>query len=295
VQQTLTQYFSPASKQSDLEQYIEEHQFLTNWINVEHDGWRLPATQEPHYWCGIWKTVGCLNSERHDRLGYGRRNYVKQFQRSCYRGSCKTCYRKWIARESNKATRRIQTYSDLSKEKPIHVLLSVPSSQHDLPVKLLRKKMSDIFKKIKMTGAMVIFHAFRFHQRTREFYYSPHFHLVGFGRVFSISEAFVKYGWFIKNMGERESVFQTVSYLMSHCGIKKHYHAVTWIGRLSYSKLKVEKEPPLTQCPCCGEKFVEIYHDGIHPVVPPGKMYEGLVDELDWHEVKVDSTYFQYA
>ena len=34
-----------------------------------------------------------------------------------------------------------------------------------------------------------------------------------------------------------------------------------------------------------GEKFVEIYHDGIHPVVPPGKMYEGLVDSEEWYQV----------
>ena len=285
MQKTLTEFFNPASKQSDLERYIEEHQFLTNWDNVEHDGWRLPATSEPHYWCGIWKTVGCLNSEYHEKIGYGRRNYVKQFQRSCYRGRCKTCYLKWIARESNKATRRIETYSNLSKEKPIHVLLSPPPSQHDLPVKLLRKKMSEIFKKTNMTGAMVIFHPFKFRDKIRQFYYAPHFHLVGFGRGYTISEAFGKYGWFIKNHGKRESVFQTVSYLMSHCGIKKGYHTVTWIGRLSYSKLKIEKEPPNTHCPCCGEKFVEIYCDGFDPVVPPGKMYEGLVDSEDWYEV----------
>jgi len=141
MQKTLTEFLDPASKQSELEQYIEEHQFLTNWVNVEHDGWRLPATKEPHYWCGIWKTEGCLNVNDHQRLGKGKRVYVKQFQRSCYRGGCKKCYRKWIARESNKATRRIDAYSNLSKEKPIHVLLSVPASQYNLPVKILRKKM----------------------------------------------------------------------------------------------------------------------------------------------------------
>ncbi len=35
----------------------------------------------------------------------------------------------------------------------------------------------------------------------------------------------------------------------------------------------------------CG-KFVEIYHDGIHPVIPPGKTYFGLVDSGDWYEVE---------
>jgi len=34
---------------------------------------------------------------------------------------------------------------------------------------------------------------------------------------------------------------------------------------------------------------VEIYHDGIHPEVPPDKMYEGLVDGGDWYLVQTYS------
>ena len=30
-------------------------------------------------------------------------------------------------------------------------------------------------------------------------------------------------------------------------------------------------------------------------LIPPGNMYEGLVDELDWYEVKINLSYFQYA
>lgn len=52
--------------------------------------------------------------------------------------------------------------------------------------------------------------------------------------------------------------------------------------------------PPNTHCPCCGEKFVEIYCNSYDPVVPPEKMYEGLVDELDWHEVNLNSQYGKY-
>jgi len=40
-------------------------------------------------------------------------------------------------------------------------------------------------------------------------------------------------------------------------------------------------------CHACGQKFVEIFHDGIHPIVSPGKMYEGLVDSEDWYEVSL--------
>ena len=57
------------SKQSEPD-YFEEHQFLTNWDIVEQDGWKLPATAEPHCWCGIWKTEGCLHEDDHNRLGY---------------------------------------------------------------------------------------------------------------------------------------------------------------------------------------------------------------------------------
>ena len=110
------------------------------------------------------------------------------------------------------------------------------------------------------------------------------------------------YGWYVKDKGFRNSVFQTFCYLLSHCGVRKGSHAVSWIGSLSYSKLKVEKEPKITCCPVCQDKFVEIYYDssdGIHPIVPPDKNYEGLVeDDGGWYPVKnVDYSVcsFEYA
>jgi len=47
-----------------------------------------------------------------------------------------------------------------------------------------------------------------------------------------------------------------------------------------------EKEPTVSDCPICGRKFVEIYYEGVHPVVPPDQPYEGLVEFGDWFEVK---------
>jgi len=289
LQETLLKYQLPASERSNLEEYIDEHKLLTNWKEIEHEGWRLPAIKEPHYWCGTWKTMGCINTEFHNQMGFGRRTYVKQFQRSCYRGSCKVCYQKWIAREANKATRRIEAYSNLSKENPIHILLSVPPNQYHVPVSVLRKKMSKIIKDINLKGALIIFHPFKFRSKERQFYYAPHFHLIGFGYSSGISEAFGKHGWFIKNLGVRKSVFQTISYLMSHCGIRKGNHTVTWVGRLSYSKLKLEKEPPHTHCPCCGAKFVEIYCNDIEYDIPPDRPFEGLVEYGEWHLVLHES------
>ena len=28
--------------------FVSESKFLTNWLDVEHEGWKLPATTEPH-------------------------------------------------------------------------------------------------------------------------------------------------------------------------------------------------------------------------------------------------------
>ena len=290
--QSLIQFLVPASKRtisilSMVASFVEEYQFCTNWNALEHKGWRLPATQEKHYWCGLWNRIGCLNEELHEKLGKGRRVYVKQFQRCCYRASCKECYTKWIARQANVATRKIEYYSKKTNLKPIHLILCIPPSQFSLPEEKLRERMTGVLKKAQWQGGAVIFHPFRFDKTNRIWYYAPHFHLVGFGYRFQISQAFGKYGWFIKIAEERESVFQTFCYLLSHCGIKKGKHTVTWSGNLSYSKLKLEKVPKITCCPVCGGEFMPIYHDGIHPVVPPDIPYEGLVDsDGDWYTVE---------
>jgi len=286
MQQTLVPWIRPVSQQSKIAAFVEEFKFLTNWETLEHDGWHLPCIQEPHDWCGMWKTEGCLNEKQHEKLGYGRRIYVKQYQRSCYRASCKTCYLKWIFRQANKANRRIEKYSEDSGRKAIHAFLSIPLNQYTLPYKEQRKRLNQILKEVNIEGAAVIFHPFRFRKINHFGFYSPHFHLVGFGHMQKIAETFAKYGWFIKFLGFRESVFQTICYLLSHCGIKKGHHTLTWLGNLSYSKLKLEKEPDSTICPLCGRKFIEIYHDGVHPVVPPDKMYFGLVDSGDWYPVQ---------
>lgn len=259
-------------------EWVDDHKFSSNWDEIECQGWNLPATEEKHAWCGLWQTFGCLNEQLHAKLGKGKRNYIKQYQRSCYRPSCKECYLKWIARQANVATKRIEKYSEKSGKKPIHLMLMVPKSQQFIPYDLLKKRMNEILKITQWIGGSVIFHPFKFYNGSWSWYYSPHFHLVGFGSRFKIAEAFGKFGWYIKIGGERESVFQTFCYLLSKCGVKKRVHSLRWVGDLSYSKLKVEKEPKITCCPVCGGKFVQVYYDGMHPIVSTGRYFEGLVD-----------------
>jgi hypothetical protein len=287
---SLFEYLDPASKQSNLQKvrnFVDEKKFLTNWETIEHDGWKLIATQEQHDWCGMWQTLGCLNHEKHFQLGKGRRVYIKQYQRSCYRSSCKECYPKWIARQANVGTQRIEKFKELSKRQSIHLLLSVHQSDYGLSYKELKKKVKQILDIIEFDGGAVVFHPFRFSKTSKRWFYSPHFHIVGFGWRRFILRGYGKFGWFVKDLGIRESVFQTFCYLLSHCGIRKGTHTVSWMGQLSYSKLKVEKEHKITECPICGADFLPVYYNGVHPVVPPDKHFEGLVDDDgEWYPIQ---------
>lgn len=302
---SILEFFSPASERSNsilpnTAIFVEQYKFLTNWEVADYQGWTLPSIADPHHWCGQFATLGCMDIESHKKLGKGNFIYVKRFQRSCYRAVCKMCYLKWIARQSNNATRRIEAYANKSGKSPIHLILIVNANQYNTPVKILRQRMSHILRMAGIDGAAVAFHPFRFDQRQRRWYPAPHFHLVGFGVEWKIRQAFGKYGWFVKNEQERRSVFQTFCYILSHCGVKKGHQTVTWFGSLSYSKLQVEKEPKITKCPVCGGDFEEVYYEELfHPVVPPDKPYEGLVGSDGWHSVKTmefdASNGFDYA
>jgi len=286
-QENLIKHICPASKQSEPD-YFEEHQFMTNWETVQHDGWKLPATADAHDWCGLWQTRGCLNEKEHSRLGMKNKIFVKQYQRSCFRAVCKVCFKKWMGRQSNRATRRIEKFEKQTGKRVKHIVLSIPKWEHHRSYQELKKKANLIQKEIGCLGGARIFHPFRYKESCREFYYSPHFHIVGIGPIRSRAVAKVasKFGWFIKDVGIRKSVFQTFYYLLSHCGIRKRFHVLVWFGDASYSKLPSEKEPDTTICPLCNDKLVPIYHEGEHSGVPPDEVFEGFVDFSDWYEVK---------
>ncbi len=65
--------------------FVTERKICTNWDDIEYNGWHMISTKPKHDWCGMWQTVGCLNSEKHKMLGKGKRVYLKQYVGSCYR------------------------------------------------------------------------------------------------------------------------------------------------------------------------------------------------------------------
>jgi hypothetical protein len=277
----------PASKQSSFQDRLDRFEQIhesSNWNNVEYDGWKLPGNEFPHDWCGRWATKGCMYLEYHKKSEHVGKIFIKHFQKSCYRACCELCKKRWMIREANKATRRIQKYQETSDEHAKHIIISVPDWEKYKPVKELRKRAYEILKEVGAKGGTAIFHPFRYNKDLKLWYYSPHFHILGFGWISCVVEAYNKHGWIIKNKGVRDSIFATFLYQLSHAGIKKRNHTLTWFGDLSYSKLKVENEPDPDLCPICSSKLVEIRFVGtLHNWIPPPEVYfEMFVSPDGW-------------
>jgi len=276
----------PASKRSEIFEQMHESQ---NWLSIDHDGWHLPATIEPKDDCGKWLTKGCLNVQAHKNSEWPGKIFIKTFQKSCYRASCEKCFRKWMARESNKATRRIETYQKKSNKPAKHIIISVPSWKHFMPIKEMRKEAYKILKSVNAIGGSLIFHPFRYHRDNRTWYYSPHFHCIGFGWITNTEQIYKKDGWIVKNKGVRDSVFATFYYQLSHAGVKHGYHTLTWFGDLSYSKLKVEDGPDLDVCPLCKAKLRLVFYYGLCGWEPPPEVEgEFFIEAEGWRIVEIN-------
>jgi hypothetical protein len=106
--------------------------------------------------------------------------------------------------------------------------------------------------------------------RSFEWYYSPHHHAVGLGWTEGTAENYERTGWVVKNLGIRKSVFWTMEYLLSHAGIRKGVHVVTWFGRLCSNRM--EKTPILGAireiCPHCGRPLQPIVWCGLEEPPP---------------------------
>ena len=74
--------------------------------------------------------------------------------------------------------------------------------------------------------------------------------------------------------------------------IKKKSHTVTWWGDLSYSKLKIEKEPETSVCPLCNLKLepLSFFKHGEPP--PPDEEIEMFVDSDVWSPKFASSLYY---
>jgi len=164
---------------------------------------------------------------------------------------------------------------------------------------MLRAKAYKLAKKAGFKGGACIFHPFandKMHEDTQEeaiwdmsqegvdlkwlkgyfekqdrhvnfWYKRPHFHFIGYGWIEGTEDIEAKTGWVVRNLGVRESVYNTALYQLSHAGVKKGVQVVTWMGCMSnstYHKLRPYPEGPRGESKCteCGAVLRPVRWEG---------------------------------
>jgi len=269
-------------------------------IPLMENGWasfgdyRLVGNGEvTNSFCGVWCSFrGCLNVDKHDKTdlygnNFSRKIYVEPVFHSCNKPSCPVCYKSgWAVRQAGRIEARLK---EASKRfgRAEHIICSVPSRDYGLEFKALRRKAVKVLKVRGVVGGVLIFHGFRFNKRKWNWYWSPHFHVLGFvlggyGRCRGCNrkwnclkncggfddrsyQCFLKDGYFVKVLGKRETVFGTAWYQLHHASVKKNvvrFHVATWFGVVSYRKLKVTIEKRKEVCPICQHDLVRVDYFG---------------------------------
>jgi hypothetical protein len=236
--------------------------------------------------CGKFRGFrGCLRTELHnivtlDGRDFRNKVYVHPAFYSCDKPSCPICYKRgWAVREAENIELRL-----LEAKKRFglieHVMASVPKRDYGLKFETLRKKVVDILEARGVIGGALIFHAFRYEYDKRFWYWSPHFHVLGFilggysrcrgcrkpcgscdGFEARTRRHFERDGYIVKVAedeygvsGQRVTVGGTAWYQLNHASIKKdvaRFRVATWFGVCSYRKLKVTIERKKAVCPIC--------------------------------------------
>lgn len=280
----------PASKRSNFKTFLEhfeEMQESPNWFSIKQDGWDLPGREEPHDWCGSYYTLGCPKVEKHSHLPEAKgKIFIKRRQRFCYRARCERCKLKWMYREADKSAKRLEKYEKKSKKKLKHIVVSPPWWEQSRPVKELRKKARLILEELRADGGNIIIHPYKTEKRSKMLYHALHFHVVGSGWLEGSRELYKKNGWIVVNLGPVDSAFATVLYQLSHAGIKKGAHTLTWFGDLSYSELKMEYEEKKEVCPACQAELVELKYFYVGKPPPPDARISMYVDPEGWSVVE---------
>jgi hypothetical protein len=248
--------------------------------------------------CGTFFRRGCLETHLHKdiemvdgvRLQVGldgrpldHKGFFKVFKHKCFRAECPVCWEDWASRETRKASHRLQSFKLKGKNlRPIHLVVSVPHEDYGLNFDVLRRKSYKALKKVHVLGGMCIFHSKRW--KNKNPYFSPHFHIIGFGWVADIRRNYIFSGYVVRNLGVRKTVEGTIWYQLSHAGICKGKHAVTWFGCLSYNKLRVEKEEKEEHlCPFCKSRLREVVWIGKGDCpLPMVEGFEAYGDAQGW-------------
>lgn len=198
----------------------------------------LPGSQE--------RGQGCGESIPHHCNDCGHTFILES---SCLLRTCPSCWRKWAWKEARTASLRMWAGVSLiapkrSNRRMLHAVISLVDNGR--PVSHLRKQAIIIAKKHGLSGGLLIYHPFRHDGDSFCMDGYVHFHLVALARgdvqpgaqgdyVFKIIKDAIRHDY--RGFQKWREVNACVFYLLTHCGILKGRHALTWYGELSYNQL----------------------------------------------------------
>lgn len=276
-----------------LEQEFEKDGSIQELPNswAAHGNYRLVGNGEvTNGYCGKFARLkGCLRVDLHnkttlDGVNYAGKVFVRRVKYSCGKPSCPICYKSgWAIREAENIKHRLV---EASKRygKVEHLVCSIPVKDYGLELGVLRCNVYTMLKEIGVVGGVLIFHAFRYNRR-KGWYWSPHFHVMGFilggysrcrhckggdcyacdgfdGKTYKL---YHENGYIVKVFDERITIFGTAWYQLNHSSYKvgvKRFHIATWFGNCSYRKLKVTPKKRKELCPICQQELVKILYVG---------------------------------
>lgn len=260
--------------------------------------------------CGtFFRIKACSRVELHNRIKYvkvnvgGKESVVRTTGKVdrkivfhyCNKPSCSICYKYgWAYRLAGNVERRLVK---ASKRWGLveHIVVGIPSKFWNLSYKELKKKCLEGCSVRNVIGGVLIFHGFRYNDLRPSWYWSPHFHILGFifggykcrgckkilksgkcgieniGCVGFVNRNYrenEKDGLYFKVKGKRKTIWGTSSYLLDHSCIdvtKKRPRVTTWFGVASYRKLKVTVEKHKDLCRICKNELTwHDYHGSKH-------------------------------
>lgn len=271
-----------------------QHEYINTFgKKTEHfvsfsEDWELPGHGHAYSDCGAWRSKGCLNVEGHVQEGLEEKMagkvFVRRYQRTCMRAECPTCYESWAGKEAAKIQHRLRMAP--KKGRPIHLIVSPPMEACVRSTyEQLRRRAYVVAKNSGFRGGSCIFHPCREDKQTKRWYFSPHFHMIGYGWIVRTKEGYEEHGWIVKNARIRKTVSGTALYQLSHAGIHKDGRygrkTITWFGELSYNKLRVRpQDPEKESCPICGQKLRPLWYFGVENL--PEERVDLWMDPEGW-------------
>lgn len=276
--------------------------------------WSLPGHGEPGPDCGDWFHVGHTSGDSYH--AWRRRKDCGRFE--C--PSCRDRPGGWRAMETRSIVRRLKLYSQAVREKThprmIHVQVSPPLWVDVSTIGAYRRSRERAYRELKrrgFEGGVVVFHGKRLGSprwnggRNLGCREGPHWHAIGTGWITAAPrcecpgchyevDGTIPWGcvqvrnkggcyhegadWVVSNEGVRESVTDTVDYLLSHASqgrpaapgieegggmfpptgdlkVPRGPETVTWMGDASYNRLPraPDPEPGALVCPVCREEI----------------------------------------